>query len=254
LSLKNKDLQMKRLAVFPFLVLLATAVPAWAQVPDEVIEKIKPSVVVIYCDNGTGTGYIINARGDILTNYHICSASSQRWVRLYDGRKFEATRVYVWEPKDMVILRLAPDLSGDRKPFPYLPLNDTMWIANDSAVAAIGHSKHGLWQVIKGRVKSKDHYVKYQPTILYGFSGSPLINERGYVVGLNIGSDNRDISVEQDGFYSSAITLNDVQEFLDYFYGKKTVAKQEPPVPSIDIFADKCVWQKTEEGQWCRHE
>ena len=96
-----------------------------------------------------------------------------------------------------------------------------------------------------------------------------MINENGDIVGLNIGSDNRDVSVEQDGFYSGAITLNDVQEFLGYFYGKKTVAKQETPVrqaqgvlsgsrrkpvPSVDIFADKCVWQKTKEGQWCRHE
>lgn len=236
---------MKKTAAFLFLAFFWVSA-AFAQVPDEIIEKTKPSVVVVYCAIGVGTGYIINLRGDILTNYHVCSAYSKLGVELYDGRKFEATRVYFWEFKDVAILRLAPDLSGNRKSFPYLTLNDTTWIANGSAVAAIGHSKHGLWQVIKGHVKSKDHYVKYQPTILYGFSGSPLINERGYVVGLNIGSDNRDVSVVQDGFYSGAITLNDIQEFLDYFYGRKTATKQEPP--------DKCVWQKTKEGQWCRHE
>lgn len=233
-------------------IALVWASPAFAQVPDDIIEKIKPSVAVIYCDNGTGTGYMINAKGDILTNYHICSASPRLWVRLYDGRRFEARRIFIWEFKDMAIWGLLPNSPENKPVFPYLILNDTVWIANDSAVAAIGHNKHGFWQVIKGRVKSKDHYVKYQPTILYGFSGSPLINENGYVVGLNIGSDNRDVSVVQDGFYSSAVTLNDMQEFLDYFYGRKTIAKPEPPA-LIDVFADKCVWQKTKEGQWCKH-
>src|SRR3989344_9705260 len=144
LFFKNKDVQMKWLAAFSFLVLLATAVPAWAQVPDEIIEKTKPSVVVVYCGSGMGTGYIINVLGDILTNYHICSASSRLWVKLYNGMRFEARRIFIWEFKDMAILGLLPNYRESKPVFSYLPLNDTAWIANDSAVATIGHSKHGL--------------------------------------------------------------------------------------------------------------
>src|SRR3989344_4830744 len=185
---------MKRLAIFLFLALLATAVPAWAQIPKEIIEKAASAVVVIYSDDEypRGTGFMFNDRGDVLTNYHVCSNCPRLWVRLRDGRAFEAVRIYVWEYKDMAILRLAPDLSGDRKLFSYIALNETSWITPGSSVATIGHSKYGNWQVIQGYVKSGGYYVKYQPTILYGFSGGHLINEDGDVVGLNIGSYNPD--------------------------------------------------------------
>lgn len=250
---------MKRAIVFAAIIcsiFTVFALPvgrqASAQVSPDIIENAKPAIVAIYGDEATqyvrGTGFIFDDKGYILTNYHVCSDCPRLWVRLYDDRIFEAVRIYFWKFEDMAILRLVPELSNDRRPFPYLNLNDTTWIVSGSTVAAIGHSKYGLWQIIQGHIKNKNYFIRYQPTILYGFSGSPLINTSGRVVGLNVGSDGRDVSINKDGFYSSAITLNDIQKFLNYFYRTKFVITLRPSTNH----PKHCIWIELQNGRWCR--
>lgn len=251
---------MRKMAAFLILALLIAA-PVWAQVSDEIIEKTKHGVVVLYDSENPryvrGSGFIIDAGGNVLTNYHVCENCPRLWARLYDGRKLELVKDFIWQQKDMAVWHPLPASIGGRPVFPYLNLSDSSWLAPDAPVASIGNSKYSVWQVIKGNFKEKYYFLKHQPTILYGFSGSPLINEEGYVVGLNVGSDNRDVSVTQEGFYASAIALDDVKEFLDYFYGRKTAkskSSSDSELSTIDVFASKCVWVNTKEGRWCRHE
>lgn len=257
---------MKKTAAFLSLALLIVARPAWAQVSDELIEKVKPAIVALYADNDLknlrGSGFIFDAQGNILTNYHVCEKCPRLWAKFLDGRRFELTRVFIWPDNDMAIWRPLPASLGNQSAFLYLRLNDSSYLMPGAALAAIGHTKDFqnkdnpnkdlLWQLIRGEFKEKYFYLRYQPTILYGFSGSPLINENGYVVGLNAGSDSRYVSIIKDKFYTYAITLDDIKEFLDYFYGRKTVAKPELPVMK-DVLANKCIWRVTEEGRWCRH-
>src|SRR5687767_13192123 len=56
-----------------------------------------------------GSGVIIDEEGFVLTNYHVVARASRIWVKLADGREFEAERVAGTSFTDVALLRLKAD-------------------------------------------------------------------------------------------------------------------------------------------------
>lgn len=136
-----------------------------------------------------GSGFIINKRGDILTNYHVVSMADDIEVKLSDGRKFKAKVVGKDERTDIALLNIKD--AGD---LPYVTLGDSNKLRSGDWVMAIGNPfglEHtvtvgvvsALGRVIGGGPHAK--FIQTDASINPGNSGGPLFNLKGEVIGVN---------------------------------------------------------------------
>lgn len=138
---------------------------------------------------GSGSGFIIDPSGFILTNYHVVERADRVAVTLADGRVFKATIVGVDPALDVALLHVA---AGE--PLPAAPLGDSDALRVGEWVCAIGNPLgYYVHSVTVGVVsflgrklfdQSLDAFIQTDAAISLGSSGGPLINARGQVVGI----------------------------------------------------------------------
>ena len=140
---------------------------------------------------GIGTGMIIDANGNILTNYHVAGGATKIEVLLADGEKFSA-RLIGGDPKtDLAVIRI-----NAKKQLPYLTFGNSDKIEVGEWVMAIGHPR-GLDQTVTHGIISAKHrrgitdpnsyqdFIQTDAAINPGNSGGPLLNLNGEVIGVN---------------------------------------------------------------------
>ncbi|KAB7627692.1 DegQ family serine endoprotease [Alkalilimnicola sp. S0819] len=135
-----------------------------------------------------GSGFIIDAGGYILTNYHVVRNASEVIVRLSDRREFVAELLGSDERTDLALLKIeANDL-------PVVTIGSASRLRVGEWVLAIGspfgfdHSVTAGIVSAKGRNLPTENYVPFIQTdvaINPGNSGGPLFNLDGEVVGIN---------------------------------------------------------------------
>ncbi|MBF0310915.1 MAG: DegQ family serine endoprotease [Magnetococcales bacterium] len=136
-----------------------------------------------------GSGVIISADGDILTNNHVIDEASQITVRLADDREFQATVVGRDVKTDLALIRIKT-----QEALPVATLGDSDSLEVGSWVLAIGNP-FGLDATVtagivsaKGRIIGSgpyDNFIQTDAAINPGNSGGPLFNLKGEVVGIN---------------------------------------------------------------------
>jgi len=137
---------------------------------------------------GSGSGFIIDADGFILTNYHVVEGADRVTVTLGDGRSLLATVVGIDPAIDVALLKVqAP------APLPVAVLGDSESLRVGEWVCAIGNPLGYVHSVTVGVVsflgrklfdQSLDAFIQTDAAISFGNSGGPLINSRGQVVGM----------------------------------------------------------------------
>jgi serine protease Do len=138
---------------------------------------------------GSGSGFIIDREGFVLTNNHVIDAADRIAVTLADGRTFRAEVVGADAAIDVALLRIpaSPDL-------PEAPLGNSDELRVGEWVCAIGNPLGYVHSVTVGVVSfigrklfdpSLDDYIQTDAAINFGNSGGPLINSRGQVIGIN---------------------------------------------------------------------
>ena len=135
-----------------------------------------------------GSGFIISANGDILTNNHVIDGADSVTVKLPDGRSFPAKVLGHDAQSDVALLHI--DASG----LPALQLGDSRNVQPGQWAVAIG-SPFGLDNSVTagivsaiGRNNRTQSYVPFIQTdvaVNRGNSGGPLLNTRGEVIGIN---------------------------------------------------------------------
>jgi len=138
---------------------------------------------------GTGSGFIYDPEGYILTNHHVIEDADEIIVRLADRREFEAELIGSDETSDIAVLKIKAD--GD---LPYLKLGNSDTVKPGQWVMAIG-SPFNFEQSVtagivsaKGRTNRAQQYVPFIQTdvaINRGNSGGPLLDMDGEVIGIN---------------------------------------------------------------------
>jgi serine protease Do len=138
---------------------------------------------------GTGSGFIYDPEGYILTNHHVIEDADEIIVRLADRREFEAELIGSDETSDIAVLKIKAD--GD---LPFLKLGNSDTVKPGQWVMAIG-SPFNFEQSVtagivsaKGRTNRAQQYVPFIQTdvaINRGNSGGPLLNMDGEVIGIN---------------------------------------------------------------------
>ena len=142
-----------------------------------------------YRQHGNGSGVIISAEGQILTNNHVVEGADEVMATLTDGREYEA-RVVGRDPKtDLAVLQV--DVAES---LPAATLGSSENLRVGDWVMAIGNP-FGLSHTVtagivsgKGRIIGAgpyDDFIQTDASINPGNSGGPLFNLNGEVVGIN---------------------------------------------------------------------
>jgi putative serine protease PepD len=83
------------------------AASALEQQYEQVVSRVLPSVVQISTAEGSGSGVVYDARGDIVTNAHVVGTATSLQVGLASGGKpLPATVVGVFAPDDLAVIRV----------------------------------------------------------------------------------------------------------------------------------------------------
>lgn len=137
---------------------------------------------------GSGSGFIIDAAGFILTNHHVIEGADRVTVTLGDGRVLRATVVGIDPAIDVALLQVSATGA-----LPVAPLGDSDSLRVGEWVCAIGNPLGYVHSVTVGVIsflgrklydQSLDAYIQTDAAISFGNSGGPLINSRGQVVGM----------------------------------------------------------------------
>jgi len=170
----------------------------------DLAKRVLPSVVSISAKSGsgsggsTGTGFVIDSAGYILTNNHVVAGAATSGgkiaLQLNDGRKFTATIVGRDEPYDLAVLKIAA--TG----LTALAFGDSDKVVVGDSVIAIGSPLGLSGTVTLGIISAKDRAVtagekggqnsfinalQTDAAINPGNSGGPLIDAAGAVIGVN---------------------------------------------------------------------
>ena len=168
----------------------------------EIAQRVLPSVVSIEAQSGrggsTGSGFIIDSRGYILTNNHVIASSAMSGgdirVRLNDGFSYDAKVIGRDSSYDLAVIKIvAPNLKA-------LQFGDSDEVAVGDSVIAIGSPLGLSGTVTLGIISAKDRAVtaggddaesafinalQTDAAINPGNSGGPLVNSTGAVIGVN---------------------------------------------------------------------
>jgi serine protease Do len=143
-------------------------------------------------ERGTGSGFIINKEGDIITNAHVVEGADKVTVVLKDGRKLDGKVLGRDQLTDIAVVKVtAPNLpivsigsSQTLKPGEWaIAIGNPLGLDNTvtaGIISALGRSS--------GEIGVNDKRVKFIQTdaaINPGNSGGPLLNQKGEVVGVN---------------------------------------------------------------------
>lgn len=162
---------------------------------------------------GSGSGFIIDTDGFILTNHHVIAGADRITVTLNDGRAFRADLVGGDPSLDVALLRIEAD-----GPLPAAPLGDSDQLRVGEWVCAIGNPLgvyvHSVTVGVVSYLGRKlfdqtlDNFIQTDAAISVGNSGGPLINTRGEVVGITTAISSQAVNI---GF---AIPITQVVDIL----------------------------------------
>lgn len=140
---------------------------------------------------GGGSGFVVDARGYVMTNAHVVKDQDEIKVELYDRTRFEAKVVGIDEKSDVAVLKIDPGPTKLR----VAAFGNSDKLRIGQWVLALGNPYMFKNTVTAGIVSAKgrnetggDGYTDYIQTdaaVNPGNSGGPLVNLKGEVVGIN---------------------------------------------------------------------
>jgi putative serine protease PepD len=142
----------------------------------------------------TGSGFVLDKRGNILTNAHVVDGARQVTVRLGgNGSETPATVVGTDNSNDLAVLHVDPS----QVTLHPLPLGNSAGLHVGDPVLAIGNpfgfdrtATTGIVSALQRQISGPDgfaidHVIQTDAAINPGNSGGPLIDSTGRVIGIN---------------------------------------------------------------------
>jgi S1-C subfamily serine protease len=176
-----------------------------------------------------GSGFIINANGEILTNFHVISGSQQVEVTLPDQSKYKATILIRDRVNDLALIKIEP-----KKKLTYLNLGDSDHLQVGQKVLAIGNPfgfdgtlTTGVVSTLGRTIEAENNHrmegmIQTDASINSGNSGGPLLDSQGNVIGINTaiyGPNGGSVGI---GF---ALPINRAKTMLDDFRAGRKPAR-----------------------------
>jgi S1-C subfamily serine protease len=142
---------------------------------------------------GTGSGFVWDDAGHVVTNFHVIEDASEATIKLSDGRDYQAGLVGVSPAHDIAVLLIGV---GFKRP-PPVPLGTSQGLKVGQKVFAIGNPFGLDWTLTTGIVSALDrtlagesgvaieHLIQTDAAINPGNSGGPLLDSAGRLIGIN---------------------------------------------------------------------
>jgi putative serine protease PepD len=177
---------------------VASSTTSTSQTVGEIYRSTSPGVVDLVVGSGQseaeGSGFVVDAKGDIVTDAHVVDGASTITVTFSDGTKAKASVVGTDTTTDLAVVRVSGVSAAKLHP---LTLGDSDAVAVGDGVLAIG-SPYGLSETLTtGIVSALDRTItspsgatiggaiQTDAAINHGNSGGPLIDSDGRVIGVN---------------------------------------------------------------------
>ena len=144
-------------------------------------------------ESAQGTGFEVDRKGDIVTNYHVVANSDSVRVRLNDGHTYGGRVIGKSPNRDVAVIRISAPAS-ELHP---LTFADSSAVTVGDSVVAIGDPyglrntvTAGIVSALNRTIVSPDNHpitgvIQTDAAINSGNSGGPLLNTEGQVVGVN---------------------------------------------------------------------
>src|SRR5262245_24164494 len=137
---------------------------------------------------GTGSGFVYNSRGHIVTNNHVVDGAEKITVTYHDGTEATATVVGKDADSDIAVIKV------DQTSYPPLPRGDSAKLKVGELVMAVGSPFELSQSVTTGIISAVERnnvginkfesFLQTDAAINPGNSGGPLVNMSGEVIGV----------------------------------------------------------------------
>jgi S1-C subfamily serine protease len=203
---------------------------------------------VMSVPRGTGSGFIWDDAGHIVTNFHVIQGASEASIKLVDGRSFRAALVGVSPAHDIAVLKIGIGFKGPRP----IPVGTSGDLKVGQRVYAIGNPFGLDWTLTSGIVSALnrslneddgsllEHLIQTDAAINPGNSGGPLLDSAGRLVGMNTAIYSPSGAASGIGFAVPVDTVNRVVPLL--------VRDGRYVQPSIGIRVDERLNERLEEA------
>ena len=168
---------------------------------------------------GTGSGFVIDKQGHVMTNYHVIQGAAAVRVTLFDGSAHPARLIGQDASTDVAVLQVK---APAEKLVP-VAFGDSSRVLVGQKIMALGNP-FGLERTLtSGIVSSLDRSMKAKngrmikgiiqtdAAVNPGNSGGPLLNTRGQVIGMNTAIISQ---VGQSAGISFAVPINSIRRIL----------------------------------------
>ncbi len=155
-------------------------------------------------EQSLGSGVIVDAAGQVVTNHHVIADAAAIRVQLADGREADAEVIGRDPDTDLALLRIG------LRDLPAIELGRSSALRVGDIVLAIGNPLGLSATVTQGIVSATgrgqlgvavfENFIQTDAPINVGNSGGALINTRGELVGINTAIIARNLGVEGIGF------------------------------------------------------
>ncbi len=223
----------------------------------DVVQQVSPAVVTVINEQqrgslggntqeaGSGTGFIIDDQGHIVTNWHVVDGGDQFEVIFADGTSRPATLVGSDEISDLAVVQVEGDVPA------IVSLGDSDALQPGQSVLAIGSPlgtfintvTEGIVSALGRNLPEVGFYtnlIQHDAAINPGNSGGPLFNLRGEVVGVNtLGITEGASGVSAQGLFF-AIPSNTVKEIT-----AKLIADGEVVYPYLGVEGAVAITEQT---------
>src|SRR5579871_1098687 len=189
-----------------------------------------------------GSGFIINPDGEILTNFHVVSGSSDVEVTLPDQSTYKAKVLVRDRQDDLALIRIEP-----RKKLTHLNLGDSDHLQVGQKVLAIGNPfgldgtlTTGVVSSLGREIRSENNQtlegmIQTDAAINSGNSGGPLLDSQGNVIGINTaiyGPNGGNVGI---GF---ALPINRAKSMLDDFRANRSFKRPALGITTVFVVGD----------------
>jgi len=230
--------------------IFSRASPAVVYVTNKALRRSIFSLDIREIPRGSGTGFVWDTQGLIVTNFHVIAGAHKLTVTLADRTEHDAEVIGVAPEKDLAVLRIAEppeDLAT-------LPLGDSSELTVGRKVLAIGNPfgldttlTTGIVSALGREIQAPSNrkirgVIQTDAAINPGNSGGPLLNSLGQLVGVNTAIYSPSGASAGIGF---AIPVNTVKDVVPQLIAYGRVLR---PIIGVELASDRWVQRNRIKG------
>jgi S1-C subfamily serine protease len=190
---------------------------------------------------GSGSGFVWDQNGLVVTNYHVIHGANRLIVELYDKSQWDAQVIGIAPEKDLAVLRIE---APEDVLFP-LPVGDSSELEVGRKVLAIGNPfgldttlTTGIVSALGREIDAPNNrrirnVIQTDAAINPGNSGGPLLNSLGQLIGVNTAIYSPSGASAGIGF---AIPVNTVKQVVPQLI---SFGRLYRPIIGIELASDR---------------